>query len=381
MTDPLKQAAEEEAKILQDANDRRKAAGLEAFSELSEEAWDWINAEAAKADAGEPAATHPAAEKKQEEPKPERTPEAKAPETFVPPTFSAPKAAEAGDSEKVRELEREIQKLKSERGRWDAAQAEREQLLAQKQAAEQRAAEAERKALELEAKAGDENLLSSLSQEEIDELGGSKKAAGVILKIAKSVVNTRGSVKPDTSEIESIRRELEESKRMTAEQTQRDHQSRVQAMFRDVIAKEVPPELWAKFSGPSWEAWGAETYAGIPNRDLYRSALESLDSRSTADLMKRYLDYAGVSVPAKGKQPPLKADVQNSPDGAPSDKPAEKEYRYEEVCNILRMYYQERRLPTGWSQAKFNQEAENWEKAALEGRVKDASGNPRVDLP
>ena len=59
----------------------------------------------------ETAVAAPQTEKKQEEPKPERTPEAKAPETFVPPTFSAPKAAEAGDSEKVRELEREIQYL------------------------------------------------------------------------------------------------------------------------------------------------------------------------------------------------------------------------------------------------------------------------------
>lgn len=374
MTNPLQPYADEETKALQEINELRAKFGLAAFSELSDEAVTWFSE-----NNGKPLPTHTETKTSETEAKPNESQVATAP--IMPPSVPTAIVSPEGTAE-LQALKQEIAQLKSERGRWDVAKAEREALLAEKNAAVQRAVDAESKLSQALENTSDAAILNSLTQEELDELGGSQKASAVILKIVKAAVRRNAPAQaPDTSNLEQLRNDFEENKRLMKEQAERDHNGRVSSMFETEVAKQVPKELWGKFTGPAWETWCVLTYAGVRNGELYQSAVKSLDASAVVDQMQRFMQYAGISAPARGAKPPLTVSAQVAPVSDQLAPTPTKEFKFEECSRILNDFYVNRKLPPGWARDKFDSYAREVEQAASEGRVKDEMGRPRLDLP
>jgi len=372
--DPMKQFAEEDAKMLNGVNERRKSLGLEPFANLTEEVYQWER----ENPQGEGSAVEDEAVKpvNKEDSVKEQVKVADAVKSFSAPDVFKPSDANGGNAE-TEKLRQELEKAKSELGRWEVAKSEREQLKADLEAANRRAEEAERKALEASSKNADDAVLSKLTQEEIDELGGSQKAAAVVLKVVKEAIKMNPQQQPqkvDTGRVDEIQRRLEERDR-------KDYETRKSEMFISV-SKTVPAEVYAKFSNdPKWSEWNQRSFGGIPYWQLYKSAVESLDGEAVIDLFQKFMRYAGIEIPAKGTKPPLRTENRFSAENVTQSADEPVTYRYEEILEKLTDWKKRGKLPSGWTQKQFMDKADEWDVAAANGRVIDASGNARRELP
>lgn len=364
MGDPIKEMENEER--LDAINAERAAEGLAPLADIVEAAsWQASKEGAAKAeDAG--------AEVKQAEVVPGDTQVYAAPEAVKPGAQSS----DSADKARIAELERKLQLASTEEGRvakLDRLLKESEARLA---AAEARAAEAERKAQEAAEKAAEGDVLAGLTEEQKSLLGNDPKAvAEVIAMLTKRFAGK--PVQPDLSELEVIKQKLTAAEQAAQAQAQAALQSRVNDMWAEV-QKSVPSEVYSKFAGNAkWAEWYVQTYGGIANGDLYYNAVNTADADAVVDLFNRFMRYAKIEVPAKGKQPPLRADTSNGGPIVDTRGDGQTKFYADEVKKIEDDWLFRKRLPAGWDVVKFNKWSDEVDQALFEGRVLDrATGKP-----
>lgn len=347
MADPLADSDE-----LVKVNEEREAAGLQPFQAV-EEARQWKTKQAT---AGEAPKADPA-------PAQAETPKDEAATSVPFPT--APKKADVPATDgKVAELEREVQRLKSERGRWDKLTSEHDELKAQLAEATKRAAEAEARAEEAVTKARGDGLLSFLTEEE--QAAIDPKAFSAIERYVRSVVGkTEQAVTAKLSEADRRIAEREARDQQYAKQAQ---QQRIGAMWEQV-AKAIPPTVYGKLpSTPKWEEWCNKTFAGRTYGELYTEAVNNADSEAVEDLLSKAIRYAGIEIPNKGAQPPLKPT--ESRGSSQVQTPTEDVFYELDAQKVEDDYTIRRTLPSGWTQNQMDRWLNKLDDARREGRVR-----------
>jgi len=365
MSDPMKDLDE-----LMAINDKRTASGLTPFADDGlAQAKQWLAAQEAKptAEAGADAAAQAA--KQAEEAKAGEAAakvavaEENAEAEPAPLPVSERKQADGGS--RVAELEKELQRLKSEAGRSSVLANELKELRAELESAKRRADEAEAAAQEAAASA-DGGILAGLSQEERDAIDPTSLKA-----IEKYVRKLIGVTEADVAtKLSATEKRLAEREDYEARQLEAQAQKASAAMWKEV-AKTVPPSTYKTFGEhPQWEAWNFTPYAGSTYGALYASAIKAADTKAVTELLQGFMRFAGIDVPAKGNPPPLKVTEQKG-GSAPSNQAPE--VFYELDIQRVEDGFAQGRLPQGWTQKDFDAWAKRVDDARYDGRVKAGS--------
>ena len=283
-----------------------------------------------------------------------------------PPT--APTGDEGGD-DKLADINRQIkvlQALKSERGRWDVTIAELKDLKERLAASE---AERDAQAAEFEQRSGasdEDALLQSILSEEERELVD-PATIKVTARLARAIA-AKDSAK--------IRQELEDMKASRIQESATAMQDRIQAMWSEHVDPVIPPQVYAKFQeNPKWVEWCAKSYAGQKNGALFNGACASLDSNSTVDLLKRFMDYAGIEIPT-GTRPPRRPNTSSRESVSPTDKGGKKTFYADDVERIESLANRGRSV--GMTPSQFEKWSEEVDDAREDSRVIDRATHQPV---
>lgn len=372
MSDPIKDIDD-----LLDINGEREAAGLAPFDGIAE-ARQW------KSEQGDtPRADDTTAVDKKEDDTPAadaadgsaqvKAEDAATVKTFAPPAPVRPEQkGESTEQQRIKELERQIQLLKTEDGRvkkLDSQLKEAESVIEQ---LKRRAEEAEQKAQEAADKAAGDELTALLTDEEREGL--TPELTAVLQKVMKATIKKASA--GASSEISTVRQELEARKQAEAERALAMQERRAAEMW-DAVHKVVPGEVYATFGdNPKWVPWSHDVTFGQTNGQHYANAIASADHASVIRLFKDFMAYAGIEVPAKGQKPPMKISPSLASDRIDtSGKTEPQRYNADEVRKI-ELDFTKGRLPSGWTVDQFNAWSAKVDDARDKGLVVDRNGNP-----
>ena len=280
-----------------------------------------------------------------------------------PPTV--PVTDEGGNGE-VAVLKREVQALKSERGRWDKLTGESKDLKERLAAIE---TENERLKAEFEQRASasdDETLLKTiLSDEERGLADADTLKFATRLAKAISKKNTDG-----------LRKDLEDMKATKTQESASILQDRVTSMWSEHVDPVIPRQVWSKFQeNPKWAEWCAKSYAGQKNGALFNGACSSLDSESTVDLLQRFMNFADIEIPT-GSRPPRRPNTSSREAALPTNKDGKKTFYADDVERIESLANRGRSV--GMTPNQFEKWGDEVDDARQNGRVIDRATNQPV---